>query len=86
MWIVNKQTRYEIIKEIIKKVPKEEIDKLVANSSFEGYDEKDNPEYRRLELLDYLDEMHKHYSEDFYDLTDKQYIQIFNETEEEKTK
>lgn len=88
MWKVNRQTRYEIIRELIKKVPKEELDKLVAISSFKGYQVTDDPEYRRLELIEYLDEMHEHYSEDFYDLIDKQYIQIYNDpnNEEEKTK
>ena len=88
MWKVNRQTRYEIIRELIKKVPKEELDKLVAISRFKGYQVTDDPEYRRLELIEYLDEMHEHYSEDFYDLIDKQYIQIYNDpnNEEEKTK
>ena len=86
MYQVNKQTRYEIIRELIKLASPELIDSLVRNSSFAGYETGDNPEYRRKELLEYLDDMNDLWKENFTDLTDKQYIRINDDQEEAKQK
>ena len=76
MWILNRKNKYEIMKELIRNASPELIDQLVTNSSFIGYQSSDNPEYRRKELFEYLDEMYEYWSKYNIDLTDKQYIEI----------
>ena len=84
MWIVNKQTRYEIIRELIKKATPELIDQLVRSSNFIGYQAGDDPEYRRTELLEYLDDMNDLWKDRFTDLTDRQYIQIIEDEQKNR--
>ncbi len=78
MWMTNRKTRYEIIKELISNASPETIDELVRESAFSGYDKQDDPEYRRKELLSYLDEMHEYWTDNNIDVIDRQYITIVN--------
>jgi len=87
MWMTNRKTRYEVMKKIISTASPELIDELVRDSSFSGYDKQDDPEYRRRELLSYLDEMNEYWNQYNIDVIDRQYITIVNEpTQVEETK
>lgn len=57
MWRMNRKNRYEVIKELVNSASPELIDELVSKTDFKGYESTDNPEYRRQEMLDYIDEM-----------------------------
>lgn len=76
MWMLNRKNKYEIMKELIRNASPELINQLVTNSSFTGYQTSDNPEYRRKELFEYLDEMYEYWSKYNIDLTDRQYIEV----------
>lgn len=79
MYKLNRNTRYEIIKELIKEANPETLNKLV-NDLWDN-DSIDNTEERREELLEYLEDMNTLWHEKNIDLTDRQYIRI--ETKEE---
>ena len=79
MYKINRKTRYEIIKELIKEANPETLNKLV-NDLWDN-DSIDNTEERREELLEYLEDMNTLWHEKNIDLTDRQYIRI--ETKEE---
>ena len=81
--MLNRNERYRIIRELIKNASQETIDELVINSGFKGYSEEDDIEYRRDELLSYLDEMNEAWKNSNVDLIDKQYITIIEEKKEE---
>lgn len=79
MYKLNRNTRYEIIKELIKEANPETLNKLV--NKLWDKDSIDNTEERREELLEYLEDMNTLWHEKNIDLTDRQYIRI--ETKEE---
>ena len=72
MWVLNRKTRYEIMKSIISSLDPELIRELVISY---GFDDND-VELRRKQLLDYLDEMQRCFNEHNIDLTDRQYIKV----------
>ena len=85
MYSLNRKTRYEIIRELIKKANPDIIKELVINSGFYelvtqfGFSidsNTDDVEYRKLELLNYLEEMEKCWTDNYKDMTDRQYIKI----------
>ena len=76
MWKMNRKNRYEVIKEIISKASPKLIDELVSKTDFRGYNPSDDPEYRRRELLAYLEELNNYWNENNIDMTDRQYIKI----------
>ena len=79
MYKINRKTRYEIIKELIKETNPETLNKLV--NSLWDKDSINNTEERKEELLEYLEDMNTLWHEKNIDLTDRQYIKI--ETKEE---
>ena len=72
MWVLNRKTRYEIMKSIISSLDPELIRELVISYGFDD----NNIEFRRKQLLDYLDEMQRCFNEHNIDLTDRQYIKV----------
>ena len=76
--MLNRKTRYEIIREIILKANPETIMELINKSGFKDDSNNQDIEYRRQELLSYLDEMHKCWNENYTDMTDRQYIKILD--------
>lgn len=89
MWMLNRNNRYEIIKKLIKNASIEQINEIIVNFGFKCYQNNDDIEYRRKELLEYLDEMNKCWNKHNFDLTDRQYIKVVdtsNETEENAQK
>ena len=85
MYSLNRKTRYEIIRELINKADTSTIRELVNNSGFynriinNGIKlnlDYDDIEYRRKELIDYLDEMEKTWEDNYTDMTDRQFIKI----------
>ena len=85
MYSLNRNNRYEIIRELISKVDSNTIKELIISSGFYehvknyGFDidqNSDDIEHRRLELLSYLNEMEKLWSETYIDMTDRQYIRV----------
>ena len=81
--MLNRNNRYEIIRELIKNSSPETINELVINSGFKGYSEDDDIEYRRNELLSYLDEMNEEWNNNHIDLIDRQYITVIKDNKEE---
>ena len=75
MWILNRKTRYEIIKNLIETANPGLIHSLVLTY---GFDDStiDDIEKRRKQLLDYLDEMEKCWTDHFIDMTDRQYMKV----------
>ncbi len=84
MWMLNRKTRYKIIRKLIYSASPEIIEKLVSDSNIEYDKENDNAEIRRKELLDYLDEMHICWNENNIDMTDRQYIEVINSSNKRK--
>jgi hypothetical protein len=84
--MLNRKNRYEIIKELINKASPELINELVSKVDFKGYNPSDDPEYRRMEILGYLEEMNNCWNKHNIDMTDRQYIRILNDPVEEKSK
>ena len=76
MYMLNRKTIYEIIRELIINADAETIMELINNSGFKDDSNNQNIEYRRQELLSYLDEMNKCWNERYLDMTDRQYIKI----------
>ena len=72
MWMLNRKTRYEIIKEIISNASDEYLRGIINSLGFECSDIN----YRRGELLKYLDEMNTCWNENYTDMIDRQYIKI----------
>lgn len=81
--MLNRNNRYEIIRKLIKEASDETINDLVINSGFKGYSEEDDIEYRRNELLSYLDEMNEEWKNNHVDLIDRQYITVIKDNKEE---
>ena len=81
--MLNRNNRYEIIRELIKNSSPETINELVINSGFKGYSEDDDIEYRRNELLSYLDEMNEEWKNNHVDLIDRQYVTVIKDNKEE---
>ena len=79
MWMLNRQKRYEIIRELIKRANPDVIEKLVIATGIEYDKNDDDIEYRREELLNHLDEMKAYWDKDNIDLIDKQYINIIED-------
>ena len=79
MWRLNRQNRYEIIKGLVEKASPEVIDELVKGTDFRGYSPSDNPEFRRREVLEYLEEMNNYWNKYNIDVMDRQYIRIIDE-------
>ena len=75
MWMLNMQKRYQMIRQMIINASPEVIIKLVEYYGFKN-NKFDDVEYRRRELLEYLDEMHKCWNEHNIDLTDRQFIKL----------
>ena len=75
MYMLNRQTRYEIIKELIIHASDKRIKKLVEYKGFES-ENTDDIEFRRQELLHYLDEMHTCWNENNIDMIDRQYLKV----------
>ena len=73
---LNRKIRYEIIKEIIKNVDQDTIRKLVSYHCSDIDSKMDDVEYRKLELLLYLDEMNECWNERYVDMTDRQFVKI----------
>ena len=73
MGILNRKTRYEIIKTLIETANPGLIHSLVLEY---GFDDStiDDIEKRRKQLLDYLDEMEICWNDHFIDMIDRQYI------------
>ena len=84
MWMLNRKTRYKIIRKLIYATSAEIIEKLVSDSNIEYDKENDNAEIRRKELLDYLDEMHICWNENNIDMTDRQYIEVIESSNKHK--
>ncbi len=84
MWMLNRKTRYKIIRKLIYAASPEIIEKLVSDSNIEYDKENDNAEIRRKELLDYLDEMHICWNENNIDMTDRQYIEVIDSSNKHK--
>ena len=80
MWMLNRNSRYKIIKELIKNASVEQIKEIIINSGFTGYQKDDDLEYRRKELLSYLDEMNECWNNHYTDMIDRQYIRMEKET------
>jgi hypothetical protein len=76
MWKLNRKQRYEIIKEIISNADPEIIKQMIISSDFKDDSIDINIEYRRKELLSYLDEMNTCWNENYTDMTDRQYIKV----------
>ena len=76
MWMLNRKQRYEIIKEIISNADPEIIKQMIISSDIKDDSIDINVEYRRKELLSYLDEMNKCWNENYIDMTDRQYIKV----------
>ncbi len=76
MWKLNRKQRYEIIKEIISNADPEIIKQMIINLDFKDDSIDINIEYRRKELLSYLDEMNTCWNENYTDMTDRQYIKV----------
>jgi len=76
MWNINRKTRYEIIREMIIKADSDTLRKLIAESGFKDDSNNMDIEYRRQELLSYLDEMNECWHEHYTDMTDRQYLKI----------
>ena len=74
--MLNRKTRYEIIREMIINADAETIMRLIEKTEFKDNSNNQNIEYRRQELLSYLDEMHKCWNDNFLDMTDRQYIKV----------
>ena len=75
MWMLNRQTRYEIIRELVSSASPELIGKLVTSFGFDD-ESIDDIENRRKQLLEYLDEMQICWNDHNIDMTDKQYIKV----------
>lgn len=84
MWTLNRQTRYEMIKELITKASPEIIEELVITFGIKYYQVNDDIEIRRKQLLDYLDEMNTCWRENYTDLTDRQFIKVTEKSNEHK--
>ena len=80
MMLLNRQTRYEIIKRLISMANPELIKELASSFGFVDESNEDIEE-RRKQLLDYLDEMHIYWNDNNIDLIDKQYIEIIEDPE-----
>jgi len=76
MYMLNRKTRYEIIREMIINADAETIMRLIEKTGFKDNSNNQDIEYRRQELLSYLDEMHKCWNDNFLDMTDRQYIKV----------
>ena len=85
MYSLNRKTRYQIIKELIKRADPDIIKNIIIDSNFYervknyGFSidiNTDDIEYRRLELIHYLDEMENDWEEHYTDMTDRQFIKI----------
>ena len=74
--MLNRKTRYEIIREMIINADAETIMRLIEKTGFKDNSNNQDIEYRRQELLSYLDEMHKCWNDNFLDMTDRQYIKV----------
>lgn len=74
MYKLNRKTRYQIIKEIVKKTDPETLNKLV--NDLWGEDSIDNTEKRREEILEYLEEMNDLWNDKNIDMTDRQYLVV----------
>ena len=74
--MLNRKTRYEIIREMIINADAETIMRLIEKTGFKDNSNNQDIEYRRQELLSYLDEMHKCWNDHFLDMTDRQYIKV----------
>lgn len=80
--MLNRNDRYLIIKELIIKSSPETIKQILI--SIKAYNEGDDIEYRRNELLNYLDEMNESWNKRYTDLTDRQFIHIIDDEKEEE--
>jgi hypothetical protein len=67
--MLNRKQRYELIKKII-------TDTNIPNDPKYGDIKK--------QLLEYLDEMHICWNENYFDMTDRQYIKIITNDDEKK--
>jgi len=76
MYMLNRKTRYEIIRKMIVNADPETIMRLIAESGFKDDSNSQDIEYHRKALLSYLDEMNKCWNENYVDMTDRQYIKI----------
>ena len=76
MWILNRKIRYEIMKKLINESSPERIMELVRSYGFDHDCTKMDVEYRRSQLIDYLDEMNECWNEHNIDLTDRQFIKV----------
>lgn len=76
MWTLNRQTRYEIIKELISNASPEELEELVIKFGYNYYQINDDIETRRKQILDYLEEMNTCWMENYTDMTDRQFIKV----------
>ena len=76
MWKLNRKNRYKIIKEIINRTSDEQIREIINYLNVYGCQEDDSLDYRRNELLNYLDEMNDCWNSNNKDMIDRQYIKI----------
>lgn len=80
MYKLNRKKKYEIIKEIISDLNPRTINEVVNKVH---KDDINDAEYRRRELLEYLDEMNIVWNEHNVDVTDRQHMEVKKPTPEE---
>ena len=76
MHIPNRKIKYEIIKKIINNASPELLKVLISYYGFE-YKSVDDIKNIKQQLLNYLNELQIHWEEYKVDMTDRQYIKIY---------
>lgn len=84
MWVLNRKTRYEIIKNLIVTASPEMIEELIITFGFKYYQANDDIETRKKQLLDYLEEMNTCWNEKYIDMTDRQFIKVVDSNEHKR--
>ena len=72
---LNRETKYEIIKDIINELGDCELEYYIRNIGFTDVGQH-NVNVRREEILNYLEEMNTAWNEHHVDMTDRQYMKI----------
>ncbi|MBR2587923.1 MAG: hypothetical protein IKD77_01820 [Bacilli bacterium] len=85
MFYTNRETRHKVVRALIASADPKVIEKLFINSGYRGCQDGDDPEFRRNELLEFVDEAFEAWNRSYRDMTDRQFVKIEEVPSDENT-